>query len=275
MHSDVCRTEVAPLHVRIRTKPHGHLPGLGVQVTSQRCLATSCRRDAALEEQHAVGREVGWGAGTDTWREPICRCLDKFKSPGRAAGRHERVRDPSGGGADESEVAVPLGKDQCAVGRQPAQVGTCQLEAGFIGRTLDRISIFPDGRCYVCSYLFDTDLHFATMQDGKVALNKDANEIPPRGRTPSARPRSWPASPSAPTARCCALPTCPRSRSLGGVGAGCASRSPSARSRAQFTVRESKLTVERYPQPNGAHCASAPLLLPEHHLHKAIRAAIA
>ncbi len=207
MHSDVCRTEVAPLHVRIRTKPHGHLPGLGVQVTSQRCLATSCRRDAALEEQHAVGREVGWGAGTDTWREPICRCLDKFKSPGRAAGRHERVRDPSGGGADESEVAVRSGKDQCAVGRQPAQVGTCQLEAGFIGRTLDRISIFPDGRCYVCSYLFDTDLHFATMQDGKVALNKDANEIPPRGRTPSARPRSWPASPSAPTARCCALPT--------------------------------------------------------------------
>jgi MoaA/NifB/PqqE/SkfB family radical SAM enzyme len=32
---------------------------------------------------------------------------------------------------------------------------------GCIGRTLDRISIFPDGRCYICSYLFDTDLHFA------------------------------------------------------------------------------------------------------------------
>src|SRR6266540_1995190 len=33
--------------------------------------------------------------------------------------------------------------------------------SGCIGRTLDRISIFPDGRCYVCSYLFDTELHFA------------------------------------------------------------------------------------------------------------------
>jgi len=48
---------------------------------------------------------------------------------------------------------------------------------GCIGRTLDRISIFPDGRCYVCSYLFDTDLHFATMRDGKVVLNRDANEF--------------------------------------------------------------------------------------------------
>lgn len=37
---------------------------------------------------------------------------------------------------------------------------------GCIGRTLDRISIFPDGRAYVCSFLFDTDLHFATMVDG-------------------------------------------------------------------------------------------------------------
>src|SRR6266498_3331417 len=65
---------------------------------------------------------------------------------------------------------------------------------------------------------------------------------PPAATSPSARPRSWPASPSAPTARCCAPPTCPRSRSPGGTSAGCASRSPSARSRAQFTVRESKLT---------------------------------
>ncbi|GAA3772223.1 mycofactocin radical SAM maturase [Plantactinospora mayteni] len=48
---------------------------------------------------------------------------------------------------------------------------------GCIGRTLDRISIFPDGRAYVCSFLFDTDLHFANMIDGKVVLNKDANEF--------------------------------------------------------------------------------------------------
>jgi radical SAM protein with 4Fe4S-binding SPASM domain len=48
---------------------------------------------------------------------------------------------------------------------------------GCIGRTLDRISIFPDGRCYVCSYLFDTDLYFARMDDGQVRLNRGVNEF--------------------------------------------------------------------------------------------------
>lgn len=48
---------------------------------------------------------------------------------------------------------------------------------GCIGRTLDRISIFPDGRAYVCSFLFDTDLHFADMLDGQVVLNRGDNEF--------------------------------------------------------------------------------------------------
>jgi radical SAM protein with 4Fe4S-binding SPASM domain len=49
---------------------------------------------------------------------------------------------------------------------------------GCIGRTLDRIPIFPDGRAYVCSYLFDTDLHFARMtDDGQVVLNHGPNEF--------------------------------------------------------------------------------------------------
>lgn len=48
---------------------------------------------------------------------------------------------------------------------------------GCIGRTLDRISIFPDGRCYVCSYLFDTDLYFAQMRDGALSLNHGPNEF--------------------------------------------------------------------------------------------------
>lgn len=48
---------------------------------------------------------------------------------------------------------------------------------GCIGRTLDRISIFPDGRAYVCSYLFDTDLNFARMQDGQVLLNRGDSEF--------------------------------------------------------------------------------------------------
>lgn len=48
---------------------------------------------------------------------------------------------------------------------------------GCIGRTLDRISIFPDGRCYVCSYLFDTNLYFARMDQGQVVLNHGDNEF--------------------------------------------------------------------------------------------------
>lgn len=48
---------------------------------------------------------------------------------------------------------------------------------GCIGRTLDRISIFPDGRCYVCSYLFDTDLFFAQMDGDRVRLNHGENEF--------------------------------------------------------------------------------------------------
>lgn len=48
---------------------------------------------------------------------------------------------------------------------------------GCIGRTLDRISIFPDGRAYVCSFLFDTDLHFANMVDGQIVLNHEDNEF--------------------------------------------------------------------------------------------------
>jgi len=48
---------------------------------------------------------------------------------------------------------------------------------GCIGRTLDRISVFPDGRCYVCSYLFDTDLYFARMDGDGIRLNHGDNEF--------------------------------------------------------------------------------------------------
>jgi len=48
---------------------------------------------------------------------------------------------------------------------------------GCIGRTLDRISVFPDGRAYVCSYLFDTDLNFAQMADGQAVINREDNEF--------------------------------------------------------------------------------------------------
>jgi len=48
---------------------------------------------------------------------------------------------------------------------------------GCIGRTMDRISIFPDGRCYICSYLFDTNMHFAEMKNGRIRLNRSENEF--------------------------------------------------------------------------------------------------
>ncbi|GGM68130.1 hypothetical protein GCM10012275_43350 [Longimycelium tulufanense] len=49
---------------------------------------------------------------------------------------------------------------------------------GCIGRTLDRMSIFPDGRGYVCSYLFDTDLNLVQVaDDGHVRLNTGRSEF--------------------------------------------------------------------------------------------------
>jgi hypothetical protein len=53
---------------------------------------------------------------------------------------------------------------------------------GCIGRTLDRISIFPDGRAYVCSYLFDTKLNFASMADGQFILNPRRQRVQPLHR---------------------------------------------------------------------------------------------
>ncbi len=47
---------------------------------------------------------------------------------------------------------------------------------GCIGRTLDRISVFPDGRAYVCSYLFDTTQNMFFMENGKLAINRGSNE---------------------------------------------------------------------------------------------------
>jgi len=83
---------------------------------------------------------------------------------------------------DQLNVVAPEYKTR--VWYQPTYARRDQMERyaaegyqGCIGRTLDRISIFPDGRCYVCSYLFDTDLFFAQMVDGQVQLNHDANEF--------------------------------------------------------------------------------------------------
>jgi MoaA/NifB/PqqE/SkfB family radical SAM enzyme len=48
---------------------------------------------------------------------------------------------------------------------------------GCVGCALDRLSIFPDGRCYVCSVLFDEPVHFAVLTDEGLVLNRDRNEF--------------------------------------------------------------------------------------------------
>lgn len=48
---------------------------------------------------------------------------------------------------------------------------------GCLGCSLDRLSIFPDRRCYVCSVLFDRAVHFATISPDGLILNRDKNEF--------------------------------------------------------------------------------------------------
>ncbi|HEY4294694.1 radical SAM protein [Luteibacter sp.] len=76
------------------------------------------------------------------------------------------------------------GQSRCQIWYQPTYARIEDLPGyyeqgyrGCVGRTMDRISIFPDGRCYICSYLFDTDFHFCTMDDEGIALNPGTNEF--------------------------------------------------------------------------------------------------
>ena len=48
---------------------------------------------------------------------------------------------------------------------------------GCVGASLDRLSIFPDGRAYVCSVLFDEAMHFAEINDNGLRLNRQVNEF--------------------------------------------------------------------------------------------------
>jgi MoaA/NifB/PqqE/SkfB family radical SAM enzyme len=47
---------------------------------------------------------------------------------------------------------------------------------GCLGCSVDRLSIFPDGRCYICSLLFDTALNFGLMTENGFILNRGLNE---------------------------------------------------------------------------------------------------
>jgi MoaA/NifB/PqqE/SkfB family radical SAM enzyme len=48
---------------------------------------------------------------------------------------------------------------------------------GCIGRQLSRVSVFPNGRLFICSYLFDTNLEFARYVKGNIHLNLPKSEL--------------------------------------------------------------------------------------------------
>jgi MoaA/NifB/PqqE/SkfB family radical SAM enzyme len=48
---------------------------------------------------------------------------------------------------------------------------------GCLGCSLDRVSVFPDGRCHVCSVMFDQPLNFAQLTESGLELNKSENEF--------------------------------------------------------------------------------------------------
>lgn len=48
---------------------------------------------------------------------------------------------------------------------------------GCLGITIDRLSVFPDGKCYICSVLFDTSLNFGIIDENGFKLNKNENEF--------------------------------------------------------------------------------------------------
>jgi len=48
---------------------------------------------------------------------------------------------------------------------------------GCLGCSLDRLSIFPDGQCYVCSVLFDQAAYFGKITDNGFVLNRNGNEF--------------------------------------------------------------------------------------------------
>lgn len=48
---------------------------------------------------------------------------------------------------------------------------------GCLGCYLDRLSIFPDGKCYVCSVLFDLPVNYGQITDTGLILNRNKNEF--------------------------------------------------------------------------------------------------
>lgn len=85
-----------------------------------------------------------------------------------------------------SELRIAAAGRQVRVFYPPAFVDVAELPAlrlagygGCTARNLERFAIFPDGRVYICSAFFDTDLHYGTIIDGQIV----PRSAPPGGAT--------------------------------------------------------------------------------------------
>jgi MoaA/NifB/PqqE/SkfB family radical SAM enzyme len=76
---------------------------------------------------------------------------------------------------------------------------------GCLGCFLDRLSIFPDRTCYVCSVLFDEPVYFGVITDEGFILNRDSNEFEMFTAAAFQAPEPW-------------LTGCPAERVLGTHG---------------------------------------------------------
>ena len=47
---------------------------------------------------------------------------------------------------------------------------------GCLGKLKNRMSVFPDGKCYICSFLFDYNESFAQLKDGIIEINNKSVE---------------------------------------------------------------------------------------------------
>lgn len=107
-----------------------------------------------------------------------------FSGIGRGRKRNQWVLNPYEWTEFVNVLLEQKGKYRAKILYQPAyagkELGYQYLREGYrgcIGRNLDRASIFPDGKAYVCSYLFDTDLNFSNVENGQVRIEKRFNEL--------------------------------------------------------------------------------------------------
>ncbi len=73
---------------------------------------------------------------------------------------------------------------QTAIWYPPSWCSASKLEKfihegyqGCLGVTMDRLSVFPDGTCYICSVMFDKEVWFGKMKNNKFILNRKDNEF--------------------------------------------------------------------------------------------------